>query len=161
MCRSHFCDVKLYTWKFSLALVFTKNCTNAFMLNHLTQTLNDMGAKRIGFIGIPPMGCCPSQRTLAGGPSSECEPLRNQASALFNTRISREIDRLNAERNGYGSKFVYVDIYYHLLDLIQNPALYGKSYVFIHCKSILLSANLYSVNCHYTLYTERCGMIMM
>ncbi|TVU10707.1 hypothetical protein EJB05_44251 [Eragrostis curvula] len=93
---------------------------------NFTVTLNDMGAKKIGFVGIPPLGCCPSQRTLAGGPSSECEPSRNQVSALFNTRISKEIDRLNAERNVYGSRFAYIDIYYNLLDLIQNPALYGR-----------------------------------
>jgi phospholipase/lecithinase/hemolysin len=107
------------------------NCSKTFVLNLFTQTLNDMGAKKIGFVGIPPMGCCPSQRALEGGPSNECEPLRNQASALFNTRISREIGRLNAERNAYGSRFAYIDIYYNLLDLIQNPALYGKSYVSI------------------------------
>ncbi|KAL6909804.1 hypothetical protein ACP4OV_001463 [Aristida adscensionis] len=92
---------------------------------NFTTTLNDMGAKKIGFVGIPPLGCCPSQRTLGGGPSRECEPLRNEASELFNSKISAEIDRLNAERNIYGSKFAYIDIYYNLLDLIQNPALYG------------------------------------
>ncbi|TVU10712.1 hypothetical protein EJB05_44256, partial [Eragrostis curvula] len=93
---------------------------------NFTVTLNDMGAKKIGFVGIPPIGCCPSQRTLAGGPSSECEPLRNQASALFNTRISKEIDRLNAERNVDGSRIAYIDVYYNFLDIIQNHALYGK-----------------------------------
>ncbi|KAK3132560.1 hypothetical protein QOZ80_6AG0524470 [Eleusine coracana subsp. coracana] len=111
---------------------------------NFTMTLNDMGAKRIGFVGIPPMGCCPSQRTLAGGPSSECEPLRNQASALFNTRISREIDRLNAERNIYGSKFAYIDIYYNLLDLIQNPTLYGFTEVSEGCcGSTVLNAAIF------------------
>ncbi|RLM56277.1 GDSL esterase/lipase EXL3-like [Panicum miliaceum] len=92
---------------------------------NFTKTLNDMGAKRIGFVGVPPLGCCPSQITLGGSPSRQCEPLRNQASRLFNSRISQEIEILNAERSASGSKIAYFDIYYNLLDLIQNPALYG------------------------------------
>jgi len=87
-----------------------------------------MGAKRIGIVGVPPLGCCPSQITLGGSPSRQCEPLRNQASRLFNSRISQEIEILNAERSASGSTIAYFDIYYNLLDLIQNPALYGKSY---------------------------------
>uniref|UniRef100_A0A804Q6I9 GDSL esterase/lipase EXL3 n=1 Tax=Zea mays TaxID=4577 RepID=A0A804Q6I9_MAIZE len=89
---------------------------------NFTRTLNDMGAQRIAFLGVPPLGCCPSQITLAGSPSRQCDPARNQASELYNSRVSKEIERLNAERSGSGSKFVYVDIYYNLLDLIQNPA---------------------------------------
>jgi phospholipase/lecithinase/hemolysin len=87
-----------------------------------------MGAKRIGFVGVPPLGCCPSQITLGGSPSRQCEPLRNQASILFNSRISQEIEKLNAERSVSGSKIAYFDIYYNLFDLIQNPASYGKSF---------------------------------
>ncbi|KAL6594801.1 hypothetical protein ACP70R_048250 [Stipagrostis hirtigluma subsp. patula] len=92
---------------------------------HTGFTMNDMGAKKIGFVGIPPLGCCPSQRTIGGSPTRECEPLRNQAAELFNSKMKKAIDILNAERNVYGSKFAYIDIYYNLLDLIQNPALYG------------------------------------
>ncbi|KAM0883774.1 hypothetical protein ACQ4PT_031403 [Festuca glaucescens] len=36
---------------------------------NFTMKLNEMGAKRIGFIGIPPIGCCPSQKELG---SREC-----------------------------------------------------------------------------------------
>uniref|UniRef100_A0A0D9WQG7 Uncharacterized protein n=1 Tax=Leersia perrieri TaxID=77586 RepID=A0A0D9WQG7_9ORYZ len=86
-----------------------------------TLKMNAMGAKMIAFVGVPPLGCCPSQRT---GPSRECEPLRNQASELFNTRIKQELDKLNAESTD-GSRFVYIDIYYNLLDLIQRPGYYG------------------------------------
>jgi phospholipase/lecithinase/hemolysin len=88
-----------------------------------------MGAKRIGFLGVPPLGCCPSQISLGESPSRQCEPLRNQASQLYNSRVSKEIERLNAERSASGSKIVYFDLYYKLLDLIQNPASYGKSYI--------------------------------
>ncbi|CAN6207708.1 unnamed protein product [Urochloa humidicola] len=111
---------------------------------NFTKTLNDMGAKRIGFVGVPPLGCCPSQITLAGIPSGQCEPSRNQASRLFNTRISQELELLNAERSGSGSKFAYFDIYYNLLDLIQNPALYGfKDVSDGCCGSTVLNAAIF------------------
>jgi phospholipase/lecithinase/hemolysin len=87
------------------------------------QKLNEMGAKRIGFIGIPPIVCCPSQKELG---SRECEPLRNQAAQLFNSEIAKEMHRLNAEQTVPGSKFAYLDIYYNLLDLIQQPGYYGE-----------------------------------
>lgn len=96
---------------------------HSFTLNlYLVQTMNEMGAKMIGFVGVPPLGCCPSQRT---GLSRECEPLRNQASELFNTRMKQEIDRLNAEHNIDDLRVAYIDIYYNLLDLIHNPGYYG------------------------------------
>lgn len=103
-----------------------------------------MGAKRIGFVGLPPIGCCPSQRTLGGGPPQECEPLRNQASELFNSKITKEIDRLNAERNVDGSKFAYFDVYYNLLDLIQQPGFYGFKEVSKGCcGSTILDAAIF------------------
>lgn len=108
---------------------------------NFTMTLNGMGAKRIGFIGIPPIGCCPSQRKLG---SRECEPQRNQAAELFNSEISKEIDRLNAELGVQGSKFVYIDIYYNLLDLIQQPRLYGfKEVTEGCCGSTVLNAAIF------------------
>lgn len=111
---------------------------------NFTRTLNDMGAQRIAFLGVPPLGCCPSQITLAGSPSRQCDPARNQASELYNSRVSKEIERLNAERSGSGSKFVYVDIYYNLLDLIQNPASYGfKDVSEGCCGSTVLNAAIF------------------
>ncbi|CAN6221313.1 unnamed protein product [Urochloa humidicola] len=111
---------------------------------NFTKTLNDMGAKRIAYVGVPPLGCCPSQITLGGSPSGQCEPLRNQASRLFNTRISQELEQLNAERSVSGSIIAYFDIYYNLLDLIQNPALYGfKDVSDGCCGSTVLNAAIF------------------
>ncbi|KAF7096526.1 hypothetical protein CFC21_098456 [Triticum aestivum] len=90
---------------------------------NFTMELNDIGAKRIGFFGIPPIGCCPSERKHG---SRECDTLQNQAAELFNSRIEKEIERLNAERNVHDSRFAYLDIYYNLLDLIQQHDFYGK-----------------------------------
>jgi hypothetical protein len=84
-----------------------------------------MGAKRIGFFGIPPVGCSPSQIILGGHPSEKCDPERNHASELFNSKMKMEIARLNAELNIYGLKLAYMDFYRYLLELAQKPALYG------------------------------------
>ncbi|XP_047051461.1 GDSL esterase/lipase At1g20120-like [Lolium rigidum] len=97
---------------------------------NFTLKLNEMGAKRIGFIGIPPVGCSPSQRELG---STECEPVRNQAAQLFNSEITKEILRLNAEQIVLGSKFAYLDMYNNLLDLIQRPNYYGFTKVAEGC----------------------------
>jgi hypothetical protein len=45
-----------------------------------------MGAKKTGFMGTPPIGCCPSQRKLG---SRECEPSMNQAAQLSNSEITK------------------------------------------------------------------------
>uniref|UniRef100_A0ACD5ZYU2 Uncharacterized protein n=1 Tax=Avena sativa TaxID=4498 RepID=A0ACD5ZYU2_AVESA len=108
---------------------------------NFTMKLNEMGAKRIGFIGIPPIGCCPSQRELG---SRECEPMRNQAAQLFNSEIMKEIHRLNAQQSIPGSKFAYLDIYYNLLDLIQRPGFYGfKEVAEGCCGSTVLNAAIF------------------
>uniref|UniRef100_A0ACD5ZRT1 Uncharacterized protein n=1 Tax=Avena sativa TaxID=4498 RepID=A0ACD5ZRT1_AVESA len=107
----------------------------------IPSKLNEMGAKRIGFIGIPPIGCVPSQRKQG---SRECDSLRNQAAELFNSKIAKEIDRLNAERNVQDTRFAYGDIYYNMLDIIQRPGLYGfKEVTEGCCGSTVLDAAIF------------------
>ncbi|XP_037455163.1 GDSL esterase/lipase At1g20120-like [Triticum dicoccoides] len=111
---------------------------------NFTTKLNEMGAKKIAIIGIAPIGCCPSQRALG---SRECEPMMNQAANLFNSEIEKEIQRLDAEQNVRGSKFIYLDIYYNLLDLIQRPGFYGfKEVTEGCCGSTVLNAAIFIKN---------------
>ncbi|KAK1610054.1 hypothetical protein QYE76_033727 [Lolium multiflorum] len=108
---------------------------------NFTVKLNEMGAKKIGFIGIPPIGCVPSQRKHG---SRECDPLRNQAAELFNSKIAKEIDRLNAERHIQDSRFAYGDIYYNVLDLIKRHGHYGfKEVTEGCCGSTVLNAAIF------------------
>ncbi|RVX03435.1 GDSL esterase/lipase EXL3 [Vitis vinifera] len=83
------------------------------------KELYGLGARRIAVFGAPPLGCLPSQRSLAGGIQRECAEKLNEAAKLFNTQLSSGLDSLNT--NFPLSKFVYVDIYNPLLDIIQNP----------------------------------------
>ncbi|WOK98804.1 GDSL esterase/lipase EXL3-like [Canna indica] len=89
----------------------------------LIQELVGMGARKIGFVGLPPIGCVPSQRTLGGGILRQCEASRNQAAQLFNSKIQKVVQSLAAEFAG--SKIVYIDIYSVILDLVQRPSYYG------------------------------------
>ncbi|KAL6316551.1 hypothetical protein AAG906_018254 [Vitis piasezkii] len=83
------------------------------------KELYGLGARRIAVFSAPPLGCLPSQRSLAGGIERECVEKYNEASKLFNTKLSSGLDSLNT--NFPLAKFVYIDIYNPLLDIIQNP----------------------------------------
>ncbi|XP_041021699.1 GDSL esterase/lipase EXL3-like [Juglans microcarpa x Juglans regia] len=87
------------------------------------KEIYEQGARRIGVLSAPPIGCVPSQRTLAGGILRQCSEKYNQAAKLFNIKLSATLDSLN--RNLPNSKMVYLDIYSPLLDLIENPKKYG------------------------------------
>jgi len=81
------------------------------------------GARKIGFVGMPPVGCVPSQRTLGGGLARACEPSRNEAAQLYNARIQEMIAGLNAEQTQ--TLVVFLDIYRILDDLMEHGDKYG------------------------------------
>ena len=83
-----------------------------------------LGARRIAVFSAPPLGCMPSQRTLAGGIERECVEDYNQAAILFNKKLSAKLDSLSGSLSN--SKSVYIDVFNPLLDIIQNPQKYGK-----------------------------------
>ncbi|KAJ6694116.1 hypothetical protein OIU85_004859 [Salix viminalis] len=87
------------------------------------QELYELGARRIGVFSAPPVGCVPSQRTLAGGAERECAENLNEAAKIFNSKLSKKLDSLASSLPS--GRFVYMDIYNPLLDLIQNPRKYG------------------------------------
>lgn len=96
-----------------------------FIFGITFKELSLKGARKIGFVGLPPIGCVPSQRTAAGGLSRECVPVRNEAASLFNSRISEEIDSLQMGMLINGTRIIFIDIYPLLLDIIQRPHVYG------------------------------------
>ncbi|XP_015690609.2 GDSL esterase/lipase EXL3 [Oryza brachyantha] len=80
------------------------------------------GARKIGFVGLPPVGCVPSQRTLGGGPHRRCEEKRNYAAKLFNSRMEEVIA---GKKLDPATRMVYIDIYGILNDLVENGDKYG------------------------------------
>lgn len=77
----------------------------------------------MGVVGIPPVGCMPSQRLVGGGLSGDCAADRNQLAQTYNAKLNVELQRLNS--NLQGSKLFYVDVYSIMLDFIQCPWKYG------------------------------------
>ncbi|XP_027354610.1 GDSL esterase/lipase EXL3-like [Abrus precatorius] len=94
------------------------NSASAFV-----KELYQLGARRIGVLSAPPIGCVPSQRTLAGGLQRECAENYNYAAKLYNSKLSRELGSL--DHNLPNSRIIYIDIYNPLLDIIVNYRKYG------------------------------------
>ncbi|KAK7280769.1 hypothetical protein RJT34_25836 [Clitoria ternatea] len=100
------------------------------MLNsasNFVKELYKLGARRMAVLSAPPIGCVPSQRTLAGGLVRQCADKYNYAAKLFNSKLSKEID--NIKRNSPDSRIVYIDVYNPLLDIILNYQKYGYEVV--------------------------------
>ncbi|CAN6541496.1 unnamed protein product [Malus baccata var. baccata] len=87
------------------------------------QELYGLGARRIGVLSLPAIGCVASQRTLRGRIHRECSEPQNQAAILFNSKLSTQIDSFNKKLPEV--RLVCLDIYYTLLFLILNSAQYG------------------------------------
>ncbi|RDY07439.1 GDSL esterase/lipase EXL3 [Mucuna pruriens] len=91
--------------------------------SNFVKELYNLGARRIAVLSAPPIGCVPSQRTLAGGLNRECSEKYNDAAKLFNSKLSKNMDSL--AHNSPNSRIVYIDVYNPLLDIIQNYQKYG------------------------------------
>ncbi|CAO2833752.1 unnamed protein product [Amaranthus hypochondriacus] len=87
------------------------------------QALYELGARRIGVFGAPPIGCVPSQRTVGGGLTRNCAQNYNNVAQLYNSKLSTQLDSLNHKLPN--SRLVYIDIYTPLFDIIQYPNKYG------------------------------------
>ncbi|KAL6212766.1 hypothetical protein ACLB2K_017984 [Fragaria x ananassa] len=90
------------------------------------QKLYELGARRIGIISLPPVGCVPSQRTLAGGKERRCADKYNKAAELLNTKLSAMADFQTS--NLTDARVVYMDAYYPFLDIIQHIHKYGNQF---------------------------------
>ena len=86
-------------------------------------------------IGLPALGCVPSQRTIKGGLLRNCSDSENQATMLFNTKLSSQIDALNQKFSE--ARLVYLDIYNPLLKMILNPAKYGNNHIILKLLVVL------------------------
>lgn len=91
--------------------------------SNFVQEIYELGARRIGVFGAPPLGCLPSQRTLAGGGLRMCVEKYNQAAQLFNSKLQPQMEYLNSTLAQ--SRIVYINIYDPLLAIIENPLQYG------------------------------------
>ncbi|XP_048129817.1 GDSL esterase/lipase At5g42170-like [Rhodamnia argentea] len=87
------------------------------------QELQAKGARKIGVFAVPPIGCLPAQRTLAGGIKRTCADDYNQMVQLLNSKLSSELRRLNGAFPH--ARMTIFNTYDCLLDIIKNPRRYG------------------------------------
>ncbi|CAN1226718.1 GDSL esterase/lipase EXL3 [Linum perenne] len=88
------------------------------------EELYMLGARRIGVLSLPPVGCLPSQRTVGGGLYRNCSDTYNQAAQLFNSKLSSLLQSLSLKHPD--GLFVYLDVYDRLTSMVQNPAQYAE-----------------------------------
>ncbi|KAL6629667.1 hypothetical protein ACP70R_029432 [Stipagrostis hirtigluma subsp. patula] len=81
------------------------------------------GARRVAVIGIPPIGCVPSQRTMSGGLHRGCSQGHNEIAVAYNAGLERELAALRGKYPG--TLLVFMDIYGFLLDMMMHPNSYG------------------------------------
>ncbi|XP_062178744.1 GDSL esterase/lipase At4g26790-like [Phragmites australis] len=84
--------------------------------------IHRLGARRVTFAGLSPIGCLPLERTLntlRGG----CVEEYNQVARDYNVKVLDMLRRLRASRPGL--KVAYVNVYENMLDLINNPSTLG------------------------------------
>ncbi|KAL3615115.1 hypothetical protein CASFOL_040776 [Castilleja foliolosa] len=99
------------------------------LLHYVQQFLQDIieeGARVIGLVGLPPIGCIPLVITLTSGDKAwgprPCNDALSSIALDYNEKLKDLI--LESNRNS-NSTIIYVDIYDPLNDMIQNPSKYG------------------------------------
>ncbi|XP_010906926.1 GDSL esterase/lipase At5g37690 [Elaeis guineensis] len=107
-------DAQLYTHNEFLELL-------TLTLNGQLRRLYGLGARKVVFHGLGPLGCIPSQRVKSG--TGECLEEANQYALEFNSRVKKLLVALNAKLPG--AQMALADSYDIVLDLINNPERYG------------------------------------
>ncbi|KAJ6791429.1 GDSL esterase/lipase [Iris pallida] len=85
------------------------------------RRLYGLGARKMVFHGLGPLGCIPSQRVKSK--SGRCMERVNQWVLQFNSRVQKLLLRLNSKLRA--AQLTFADSYPIVLDLIENPKAYG------------------------------------
>ncbi|XVE72236.1 hypothetical protein DITRI_Ditri11bG0023200 [Diplodiscus trichospermus] len=83
--------------------------------------LYQLGARKILYHGLAPLGCIPSQRVKSK--TGQCLKRVNEWVMEFNSKVQNLIDSLNQRLPN--SQMMFADTYPAVLDLINNPTVYG------------------------------------
>ncbi|CAM8927699.1 unnamed protein product [Rhodiola kirilowii] len=103
-------------------------------LRQLIQELIKEGAKKIGVVGLPPIGCLPivitvfSKNKLA---RRECVESLSSVARSYNEMVKKELSSELYQAKGV--QVVYADIYSPLNLILQNPRKFGFEEVFEGC----------------------------
>nr|XP_043630158.1 GDSL esterase/lipase At5g45960-like [Erigeron canadensis] len=101
-------------------------------IQQFIQELMDEGAKKIGLVGVPPIGCLPAMITLHSKHpilNRECIENLNAISKMFNQMLQDNLDGLRRP----DIKIMYLDIYTPILDMVEQKTSYGFEEVHKGC----------------------------
>lgn len=84
--------------------------------------LHSLGARKLVFFGLGPMGCIPLQRVLST--NGACQEKTNQLAKDFNKAGSELLQRLS--RSLPNATFQFGDAYDVVEDVISNPTNHGE-----------------------------------
>lgn len=94
------------------------------------------GARKIAFVGLPPMGCLPIMITLNSGNNAflerSCVDKYSAVARDHNTVLQHELFlmQLNFSNPRHAAKISYIDIYGPLDNMIQGHGSPGNDYAF-------------------------------
>lgn len=88
------------------------------------KELYTLGARKIGFTGLGPIGCVPLERSLNFLNGGSCVEEYNKAAIDFNAKLQAMVDELCASLPGIQLKLA--PLYDFFLYIIQNGFRYGK-----------------------------------
>jgi phospholipase/lecithinase/hemolysin len=88
----------------------------------LTQ-IHRLGARRVTFAGLSPIGCLPLERTTNMLNGGGCIEEYNRVAREYNVKVEAMVRGLRAEFPTL--KLVYVPVYDAMLDFITNPGKFG------------------------------------
>ncbi|RCV17665.1 hypothetical protein SEVIR_3G243300v4 [Setaria viridis] len=94
--------------------------------------LYKLGARKFVIAGVGSMACIPNMR--ARSPRNVCSPDVDDLIIPFNNKVKAMVNSLNANRPN--AKFIYVDNYAMISEVLRNPWSYGFSVVDRGCCGI-------------------------
>ncbi|KAM0926390.1 hypothetical protein ACQ4PT_003485 [Festuca glaucescens] len=118
-------------------LTFDQYCDRlvAIFRNTIAE-LYGAGARRIGVMSLPPMGCYPMAITVAGLGTGRCVPWLNTNAKRFNGKIGAAVDSMSGRYHAL--KISHLDIYTPIYGLVAFPGSHGFTEARRACCALLL-----------------------
>ncbi|KAM0041277.1 putative triacylglycerol lipase [Helianthus debilis subsp. tardiflorus] len=103
--------------------IFIESLMEAYQCH--IESLYHLGARKFGIIGIPPIGCCPSQRihNTTGG----CFEIENTFARAFHSSLDALLNKLSCELNGM--KYSHGNSYEMTMNVINHAEQFNLTYV--------------------------------
>ncbi|OIT26634.1 PREDICTED: GDSL esterase/lipase At5g55050-like [Nicotiana attenuata] len=95
------------------------------------KQLYGLGARKFVIVGVGSIGCIPLLRYQSANKSGECSEQTNYWTNKYNQGLQSVLQGLQSELKDFS--YSYFDTFNLLLDVIQNPAIYGFSEVKAAC----------------------------